>query len=499
VTESEGLAREMATPSGYARLRLGFGLHPKQARVLDDLFSKRKQRVAFLCGNEVGKTSRVAVSAILYALDILRARVQMTSGSDRQLKEQLIPNLKRLSHLFRPFGWEFLDRSIKIGDINQFLAYAARDEGTFQGFHEEAEGGERIGQLIIVDEAAAVRDEIIGAAEDRCNPTWLLIMGSPLDPTGKFYSMTRELSAFYSCHRLSKLDCTTDKAWKGGKGWLDADDVARTIAKNCGIPMDVAQTIVRTGEHNGQIKDPLTLSSVFAEFASFVENALLTLTEYQKAEDNPPNFDPSQDKHIFCDFAGGRAKNVCAVRVGNRVWIEKKWVEPNEMTAVGEFIHLFKRLQTEHGFVGEEISGDGDGLGGPMVRRIQEMGWAINDFHGGSAARFNDRYQDAWTEAWCEGANRIKQCNIILPKDQEFRGQALARKTKFISSGKLKLETKDDMRRRNIQSPDEADAIFCAMMPAPLARSIQFGQSKSANWREMMEEANTGATPTFFQ
>ena len=116
----------------------------------------------------------------------------------------------------------------------------------------------------------------------------------------------------------------------------------------------------------------------------------MTLTEYQKAEDNPPNFDPSQDKHIFCDFAGGRAKNVCAVRVGNRVWIEKKWVEPNEMTAVGEFIHLFKRLQTEHGFVGEEISGDGDGLGGPMVRRIQEMGWAINDFHGGSAARFNN-------------------------------------------------------------------------------------------------------------
>ena len=499
--EQEKAAALMATPSGYAESRLGFALQPKQARVLDDLFSKRKQRVAFLCGNEVGKTSRVAVAAILYALEMRRARVQMTSGSDRQLSQQLVPNLKRLSHLFTSQGWEFLDRAIKVDGINQFIAYAARDEGTFQGFHEESEGGERIGQLIIVDEAAAVRDEIIGAAEDRCNPTWLLIMGSPLDPSGKFYSMTRELSQYYACHRLSKLDCTTDKSWPGGKGWLDPEDIARTIAKNCGIPPELALKIVKTGEHGGVIKDQLTLSSVFAEFSSHVENSLLTLGEYQKCQENPPTFEPIGDRHIFCDFAGGRAKNVCAVRVGNRVFVAKKWVEPNEMAAVGEFVLLFKQLQNEYGFRGEEISGDGDGLGGPMVRRIQELGWPINDFHGGSAPRFSDRYADSWTEAWCEGAGRIKQCNLILPPDQEFRGQALGRKTKLISSGKLKLETKEEMRKRGLQSPDEADAIFGCMMPAPLAKSVQFVGQKRNPFQEQLEEFHQQreGVATFFQ
>lgn len=457
-------ARRLATASGYATHHLGMALHPKQAAVLDDLFTKRKQRVAFLCGNEVGKTSRVAVAAILYALNIRGARVQMTSGSDRQLKEQLVPALKRQA--FRFPGWEFLDRSIKIGGINQFLAYAARDEGTFQGFHEETDpAGRNIDQLIIVDEAAAVRDEIIGAAEDRCNPTWLLIMGSPLDPAGKFYAMSRELSQFYAIHRLRKLDCLRSKGF-----WLDDEDIARTIAKNCGIPLAQCAVMVARGEHGGAIKDPLTLSSVFAEFATFVESALLTLTEYEKCVENPP---PARglDRHAFCDFAGGRAKNVLAVRMGNRVWIEKAWVEPNEMTAVGEFIQLFRKLESEIGLQAHEIDGDGDGLGGPMVRRIQELGWPIGDMHGGGPPRFNDRYADAWSEAWGEGANRIKACEWVLPKSAEFRAQALGRKCKPISSGKFKLESKVELARRNIASPDEADAVFMAGMPARVLRA----------------------------
>jgi len=491
-------AETFSVPSGYARAKLGFCLHPKQEAVLDDLFRARKQRVAFFCGNEVGKTSRVAVTAILFALDVMRARVQMTSGSDRQLKEQLVPALKRLSFIFPE--WEFLDRSIKINGINQFLAYAARDEGTFQGFHEEAG---QIDQLIICDEAAAVRDEILGAAEDRCNPTWLLVMGSPLEPAGKFYKMSRELAGFYRQHRMTKLDCASDKVFaNGSRGWLDPDDIARTISKNCGLPAPVAREIVRTGDHKGQIKDALTLSSVFAEFSLFLESGLLTLGEYQKCMENPPEW-RGIERHAFCDFAGGRAKNVLAVRHGNKVWIEKKWVEPNEMTAVGEFIQVFRRLQREIGLKPEEIDGDGDGLGGPMVMRFRELGWPIGDFHGGAAARFDDRFADAWSEAWSTGAHQIRSCEIFLPADDDLRGQVLGRKVKTVSSGRYKLESKEELRRRNVASPDEADAVFCAMMPNMLAKSFNLGREVPVGWDEQVVDLQSRVTEpghrTFFQ
>jgi len=461
-------------------------LHPKQAAVLDDLFARKKSRLSFFCANEVGKTSRVAAAAILYATEIRKARVQVTSASDRQLKEQLVPALKRQAYRFP--RWEFLDRSIKIEGINQALFYTGRDEGTFQGFHEESAGGEAIPQLIIVDESAAVRDEILGAAEDRCNPTWLLFMGSPLDPTGKFYKMSRELSGFYSIHRLNKLECTTTRIFRDGtRGWHDPADIERTIAKNCGIDAETARRIVATADHKGLVKDPLTLSSVFGEFSLFVEYALLTLSEYEKCVENPPKF-LGGERHAFCDFAGGRAKNVLAVRDGNKAWIEHKWVEANEMTAVGEFVRLFKKLQREIGLKAEEVDGDGDGLGGPMVRRIQELGWNINDFHGGSAPRFNDRYADAWSEAWGEAAGRVKVSEIILPRDGEFQSQLLGRKIKPLSSGRLKLETKEEMRRRGLASPDEADSLCCAIMPPMVLRS--YPARSASDWDAQLADYN---------
>ena len=482
-SDAELVARALARASGYARVRLGMQLHPKQAAVLDDLFSKAKSRLAFFCSNEVGKTSRVATAAVLYALEIRKARVQVTSASARQLKEQLVPNLKRQAERFP--RWEFLDRSIKIGGINQALFYTGRDEGTFQGFHEEAASGqEPIPQLIICDESAAVKDEILGAAEDRCNPTWLLFMGSPLDPSGLFYQMSSERSGFYSCHRLNKLECL-----KGSEfGWHDPEDIARTVAKNNGMDLETALRIVRSGRHDGLVKDPLTLSSVFGEFSSFVECALLTLTEYQKCADNPPDHRPGT-RHAFCDFAGGRAKNVLAVRHGNKVWIEHKWVEPNEMAAVGEFIRLFRKLQREIGLKAEEIDGDGDGLGGPMVRRIQELGWNINDFHGGSNPRFTDTYADAWSEAWGETAGKIKGSELVLPRDGDFQSQILGRKIKPISNGKMKLETKEEMRRRGMASPDEADALCCAAMPPMMLQSFVAGRA-TTEWERQVEEFN---------
>lgn len=479
--ERELVARAIARPSGYARVRLGMNLHAKQARVLDDLFAKRKQRLAFFCGNEVGKTSRVGAAAVLYALEIQKARVQVTSASARQLVEQLVPNLKRQAHRFP--SWEFLDGAVKIGGINQGVFYTAADEGTFQGFHEEAgEGGDAIPQLIIVDESAAVADDILGAAEDRCNPTWLLFMGSPLDPSGKFYRMSRELSSFYSCHRLNKLECIKERG-----GWHDSEDIARTLAKNNGLTLERSREIVQTGKHDGDVKDPLTLSSVFGEFSTFVEFALLTLGEFEKCVDNPPKFRPGS-RHAMCDFAGGRAKNVFACRNGNRAWIEKKWTEPNEMAAVGEFVQLFKRAQREWGLQPEEIEGDGDGLGGPMVRRIQELGYPINDFHGGAPARFNNRYHDAWTENWAEAAGAIKSCGIILERDGEFQSQILGRKIKPHSSGKMKLESKEEMRRRGLPSPDEGDALSVAICSCPASFNIAGTNRFNEGWLEQARE-----------
>jgi len=474
--DKENIARIMATPSGYARLRLGFNLHPKQAAVLEAIFN-RKSRVVFRCGNEVGKTQVVVCSAVLYAIEILGAQVVSTASVSRQVFDQLIPALKRHSQKFSPDLWRFQDRSIKHYDVekktwsDRYIGFAAEDEHGFQGFH----GADGVPLLMILDESQGIKYDIANAAEDRCNPDYMLICGSPGDPQGYFYDCETKNAAHYQHFMLPKHECTKSKGW-----WIDDGDIERMIAKH--------------GEDNPFIK-----STVFAEFSDVVENALITLSEYDRCLNNPPAFRPG-DRRGFCDFAAGRDKNVFAVADGNKVEIKKKWVDRNTMSAVGEFVMMFNEQAKEIGLKAEEISGDADGLGLPMVQRIQEIGWPIHEFHGGTAARFGDSYKNAIAEAWGEGCNKIKRGDIILPADLDMKAQILGRKAKRNSSGKLELESKEDMKKRGLNSPDEADAVFGAMMPAPLAKSVQFGQSARQNWREAFDEQQTsGAGVTYFQ
>src|SRR6478736_5919259 len=168
-TDMEEMAQLMATPSGYAKLRLGFNLHPKQAAVLEGIF-KKKSRVVFRCGNEVGKTQVVVCSAVLYAIEILGAQVVSTASVSRQVFDQLIPALKRHSLKFDPSMWKFQDRGIKFFDtekktwIDKYIGFAAEDEHGFQGFH----GADGVPLLMILDESQGIKADIANAAEDRC-------------------------------------------------------------------------------------------------------------------------------------------------------------------------------------------------------------------------------------------------------------------------------------------------------------------------------------------
>lgn len=467
MTDAQRLEKigRLAVPHTYAEDRLGMKLHPTQQNVLKALF-RPKSRVVFRCANEVGKTRRVVTAAILYAAEMLGAQVVSTAGVNRQIFEQLIPSLKSYADRYARAEWQFLDRSIKRWDdkkkvwTNVYTGFATDDEHGFQGFHRD----EGRPLLIIIDESQAVPDDIFTAAEDRCNPTYFLACGSPGDPQGMFYRMETELYSYYQHFKLTRPECTTDKGW-----WIEPDDINRMIAKH--------------GQDN-----PFVQSTIFAEFTTVVAGALISLGEYDRCLVNPPVRSGS-DRHAFCDFAAGRDKNVYARRIGNEVTIRKKWADRETMSAVGEFITMFNEDMKECGLTAEEITGDADGLGLPMLQRIQEVGWRINEFHGGSKPRFEEWYRNAVAEAWGEGANKIKRCEIRLPNDPDLKAQILGRKCKRNSSGKLELESKEDMKKRGLSSPDEADAVFGAMMPPNRSQSFNMISSPQVPvWQQQTDD-----------
>jgi len=466
VDEGEAVAQALARPWTYARVKLGKHLHPKHEAVLRDLYEPGS-RVAFRCGNEVGKTSSVAVSAILHHADVLKGLVVSTAGVKRQVEHQLWPNLTLYQHLYP--GWKFAGTSIKDAEGRErYLGFTAADQGTFQGFHN-VDGP----LLIICDESAAIADDILQAAEERCNPTRFLLMGSPLDPQGVFYQACTTLAKHYKQHKLTQAECTIDKSGPGWAGWLDPATIQRKIDK-------------WGAEH------PLVLSNVFAEFSLQVENALLSLREFDACLESPPELTGGQ-RHAFCDFAAGRAKNVLAMRIGNKVWIDAAWREKNTMAAIGEFVTRLNRLRSKYGLQPDEVEGDADGLGIVFCHALAEAGWPIQHFHGNAKPLINPEYANRISEVWTEGTGGVRKREWILPRDEELKGQLISRKASRNSKGLLTIESKEDMAKRGLESPDDADATLGAMAPLPLGKSINLGDL--ATGRTFLEQAYEEQAP----
>jgi len=431
---------DLARPDTYAKARLGMTLHPKQGAVLRDLF-KPKSRVAARCANEVGKTSHIAVAAILYNLEMLDGQCISTAGSWMQVSQQLIPKLKAQS--FRYPRWEFLDTAIKIEGVERYLGFSTRDEGTAQGFHADPNRP----LLAIIDEAAAVPLPIFNAIEERCNPTYLLIMGSPLDPAGQFYSIETNLAKHYTHHHINQIDCSTANGY-----WVDQAGIDRKIAKY-------------GAEH------PLVQSNVFGEFAKSVEGALLSLREWINCQNNPPPYRDG-DMHAFIDVAGGGNKNVFVFRRGNRVRIEKIWRDSNEMAAIGEIISIMQRLKKSDALQVEHVSIDASGAGKPMANRLHELGYLVNKYNGQTPPRFDDECYNSRAEVICRYSAGVKACQFILPDNEELRMQSLQATIKRHSSGKFLMTAKEDMVKAGLESPDELDAVSNACMPAPMFKSV---------------------------
>lgn len=474
----------LATPAGFARW-LGVKPYVEQDRAMNAVAPPRS-KVSFCCGNEVGKTSLCVAVLILWHLTVFprndgNGGVISTAGAWRQITGQLVPAVKRFSHRFP--GWDFNQAEIKIKGVPAYQGFSANNQWTAQGFH----GSKESPLLAIIDEAGGVDEQIFFAIEDRCNPQRLLLTGSPAEPMGTFYNSRGKHSAFYKQHRLSQVDCL-----KQFGGHMEQAMVLRPIAKYDPDAIakisqlqnvdwtkpDAINKIALTRQDWDAIRKccrhPWVQSRVFADFGDAVEHALIGIRDYERCLENAPQWSRG-DRHVFCDFAAGGDENVCAVRWGNKVWIEKAWREQNTMNACAEFVRIFNKLKNEIGLQPQEIEGDNDGLGNPMIDAIHEAGWPILEFHGGTKPIANRDYFNRVSEIWCEGADTIKRNQVILPLDDELKAQLITRKAlqKFDADKKSKMavETKKEMKARGLPSPDRADAVLGAMGPLPEVRS----------------------------
>jgi phage terminase large subunit len=433
----------LATPLGFSKL-LDIDLHPWQSKVFLDV--GLGNRVALKAANGSGKTSCLAAPLVLWWCTVYpKSQVVTTAGVYRQVKEQLWQRLAGWRDKLK--GWTLNATDLTAPNGSKAIGFSTDEPNRFEGWHNDK-------LLMIFDEAKSIPTDIWRAAE-RCQPTAWLAMSSTGGMDGEFAQCFLGKRKYWKNYSVSAYDCPHIK-----KEWIDMQ-------------------IEQHGRDN-----PFIRSMIFSEFMGEDDGiSPFTFSKIHNCRSNPPKKQEGAPV-AFIDWAGGGDETVIAIRRGNVIEPLIGWKDSDTMRSVGKAIVELKKANLRP----NDVWADDGGLGKPMNDRMREQGWAIKRVNFGARA-YSDNYVNRSSEIWWETARQIERAEIILPADELLDAQLCSRKAKIASSGKLGLESKDEMRRRGVCSPDRGDAVcgVCCVRSENNLAVFDSGNTGSDQWSDMQE------------
>jgi hypothetical protein len=380
---------------------------------------------ALITANGAGKTWLAASAVDWFFSKHPKGWLVATSSSFNQLQNQTWASMATQL----PGNFEVRRASsplrIKAPGGGEGIGFSTKDAGRAEGWHPK-QGPDVDPVMILIDEAKTVPDAI-WTAFDRCTVAYSLIISSAGPPVGRFFDCFHSLKKYYWTRKVPSDECPHIPAWKR--------------------------------ERDRELMPPDKFASAHsAEFTMDGQFLIIDPEALQAAILLQPTANEIGGETVaFFDFARGGDENVFALRRGNRVRIVEAWRQRDTVQAVRRFIHLANSNNVKP----HQCYGDADGLGGPMVDQFRDENFPINEFHGGSKPLDAENYSNLISEVWIQGCRRIQRGDFNIGEpDPETKRQLTTRLFQWDAKGKKKAESKEDMAKRGLGSPDRADAIL---------------------------------------
>lgn len=424
------------------------GLYPKQIETSNSVRDNR--RTAEVGANGTGKDYKSGRLMLWWMYSWDDAMTIVYGPTARQVNE-IIWKEGRVA--FRganiPLPGRMYDGASKyvITDFRTATGFSSDSSGTgsgIQGFHAAH-------LLVIVTEAHAVTQPEIDSLL-RLNPDRMLLTGNPLSSGGEFYDAFHSKREIYNTVTIS------------------AFDTPNVIERKVIIPgmvtlEDVEERALEFGEDS-----PMYRQSILGEFPEDAEDALIPLSKANAAVDRdltriPPCVPPTEGAILGVDVArgGGGDNSVIAYRWGPIVRILFKSKTTDPMALAGQV----QLVLDDHPEV-EQVIVDDTGVGGGTTARLQELNIdaSVVAFIAGAKAEDTDRFFNATVEAWWHMRGAFMKNDVDIERDEGFIAQVTTRKYRVQSDKTIRLESKDEMKKRLRSSPDEADAVAMTYSPA---------------------------------
>ncbi len=453
--------KSQADPAWWMQQACGWNLWDKQKEIVNALV--HHERVAVPAAFGVGKTY-IAARAALWWLNTHRpSKVITTAPTMRQVKDLLWSEL-RSAHAKskRKLGGEPLKLSLSMDDEWYAIGFATDAEkmDQFTGYHSPH-------MLVIFDQAAGIDRGIWEGAEGLmtgAHARWLAISNTT-DSTSVMAEISEGERTRYGKWHVMKITAYDSPNVKAG-----CDVIPGIISHDW---IDKKREVWEPGDPMWQI---------FVE-ANFVDEAQMTfltggLIKQMMHSDVPPDFN-----HIVIglDVADeGLDSTVWTATAGPRLLLIDQVFGNDPMQVVSRTQEVWNRVIAQTGHKPHTISVDKIGVGSGVVSRLQELGYNAMGVNVSEAPHrdpeqfLNLRAEMGWTIRDKAESNGI--ClNPLLPTPDHFIDklrEELTIRYKILSSGRIQMEPKKEIRKRLDRSPDFWDSMMLAFGDAYAAPEV---------------------------
>ncbi len=161
---------------------------------------------------------------------------------------------------------------------------------------------------------------------------------------------------------------------------------------------------------------------------------------------------PEGPKVLGVDVARfGDNKSVIAYRQGRKLVELWRYRGLDTQQFAGHIAEKIDEIEPDAVFI------DGAGVGGGVVDRLVSLGYQVIEVNGGKAAHNDADYTNKRAEMW--GLMRDWLRGADIPNDMELAADLIGPEYGFDNRNRIQLEKKEDMQKRGLASPDDADAL----------------------------------------
>lgn len=413
---------------------------------------QHNRRVVVPSGHGIGKTWLLARIALWFLYSNYPAKVITTAPTWPQVENLLWAEMRKaFGESAISFGGRILNTEIKIEDDWFAVGFstsgtaADREYGTpkFQGYHSE-------NLLVLIDEAPGVKHEIYVSVESLIvgENNKVLAMGNPTSPTGDFFEITKS-----PLWKSVKVSCFDHPNVKTG-----------TIV----VPGAVTKEWIEERRQEWGEDSPLWMTKVLGEFPTEGSDTLIPLAWAEACIGLELSRDGAKKLGIDVARYGGDMTALCSIfgAVVDPIEVESK--KDTNWTS-GRAVVL-NRL---NGY--DSIGVDDTGVGGGVTDALEDAGLDVDAMIAGSSAIEHDKFENLTAEIYWNLRMALKNKELSLPDDKKLINQLCSRKYSFTRNGRIKLESKDEMKKRGLGSPDRADAL-----------AIAYSAGRATNTADMM-------------